>query len=323
MRLKHFSLFLTALLLAVFSFSILAATKLPVPKTSTVPLDQIVAVVNDGVITQTEVDAAYQRAKKQIAKSGKPVPNASLLKNEILNQLIYRKLQFQLATRGGLKVSNKQVDTAIKSIAKQHKITAKQLRKKVESRNFTYAQYRKEVKRQILLTMLQHQVLGKKLEVTNKEVDAFLAKYKSQGKFATHYHLVDFLIPLPATPTSTQSKQAKALALKTFKNLPKGIDHFNPAGIKVTDMGWRTAASLPDLFTHNLTSTKVGGLIGPLRAQNGYHIIKLKGIRKGSSDAPTKTQVRQLLMQQKLGKNLKKWLEKLRKNASVKIIVPQ
>lgn len=323
MRFRYLSLSIAAIALAIFSITVLGATKLPAPKSSIQPIDQIVAIVNDGIITQSEIDSAYQRAVKHITKSGRPIPDASTLKNQILNQLIYRKLQLQLAKRYGFKITKKQIDNAIKSITKQHKITITQLKRKVKADGFTYPQYRKEIELQIMVTMVQHQALGKSLHVSDAEVNQFLTKYKTQGKFATQYHLMDLLIPLPAGSTSTQAKQAKAEAYKIIRKLSKGIDVHKIAGVQVTDMGWRTTTSLPDLFTRQIVKAKVGSVIGPLRAQNGYHIVKLTGIRKSSASLPNKDQVRQLLLQRKLGKSLQKWLTKLRKKASVRILTPQ
>jgi len=328
MRFK--SLSIAALLLAVFSITALAAkglprpqSSLPTPTMSAEPIDQIVATVNNGIVTQSEIDTVYKHAIKQIAKSGKPAPNKSTLKNEILQQIIYKKLQLQLAKRAGLKVTQSQIDHAIKSIAKQHHVSIAGLMKKVSLDGYTPAKYRVEIKQQILVTTLQHQALAKDVNVTNADITQFLAQYQTEGKYATKYHLIDLRIPLPEAATTVQSKQAKAQALKIMKKLRAGADEYKLAAVQVTDMGWGTTSTIPDIFTHQLATAKVGTIIGPLRAGNGYHVVIVKGLKTSKHKPPTKEQVKQILFQQKIGKALEKWLTKLRKSADVKIIVPQ
>lgn len=323
MRFRYLSLSIAAIALAVFSITVLGAPKLPTPQSSTQTIDRIAAIVNDGIITQSEVDSVYQRTLKQIAKSGRKIPDESTFKNEILNHLISQKLQLQLAERYGFNVTRKRIDDAIKGIAKQHNITVTQLKQKVTNSGFTYSQYRKEIKQQIMVTMVQRQALSKEIQVTDAEVNQFLTQYKTQDKFATHYHLIDFLIPLPSAPTSPQAKQAKAEALKILRKLSAGADADKIAGAQMTDMGWRTTKTLPDAFIHPIINAQIGLVVGPIRAQNGYHVIKLVGIRKGSTDLPSKNQIRQLLQQRKLQKALKKWLVELREKSSVRIVTPQ
>ena len=312
-----------ALLLATFCLSAWAAKGLPTPRSSVQPIDQIVAVVNSDIITQSEINATYRRALKQIKKRHGTVPDESTLKNEILNQLIYKKLQLQLAKRYGFKVTNSQVDVTVKSIAKQHRMTIDQLKQKIKSDGLNYAQYRKEIKNQIMISLVQRQALGTDIKVSNAEADQFLKKYKGEGKFATHYHQIDLRIPLPAASTSAQSKQAKAEAIKILGQLKQGADIYKVAGVLVTDLGWRTTASLPNLFTHQLSTMKTGSIVGPLRAENGYHLIKLVGIRRSKTSLPTRKQVKHMLLQRKFEKALGAWLMKLRKKAYVKILAPQ
>jgi peptidyl-prolyl cis-trans isomerase SurA len=331
MQLKSIFLSAIAFSVSVASITSIAASNLPAPesalpspKISTQPIDQIVATVNDGIITQSEVNTLYKRALKQITKSGKVAPNKSTLKNEILNQIIYKKLQLQMAKRAGLTVTEAQINIAIASIAKQHKTSSAGLMQKVSADGFTSEQYRKEIREQILMSMLQHQALAKDVSVTNADVSDFLKQYQSQGKYATRYQLVDLRIPLPAASTRTQAKKANAQALNIIKQLRNGADAYKIAGVQVNSMGWGTLSTIPDLFARQLNDdTSIGNIVGPVRAGNGYHIVIVKNIKKSKLKLPSRDQVKQILFRQKINKALGKWLTKLRNTASVKILKAQ
>jgi len=300
-----------------------AANNLPAPKSSLQPIDQVAAVVNDQVIVQSEVDKMYEHAIQQIEKTNAQMPSESTLKNEILNQMIYQKLQLQLVKRNNIKVTDAQVTATIKKIAKQHKISVTALKRKLLEQGSTYSKFRTEMKKQIQINILQHHALAKDIKVSDAEINKFLNKYKTQKKYATQYHIIDVLVPLPAAPTSTQEKQARVEALKIIKSLRKGGDILKIKGATVTDLGLRMTTSLPDLFVNKLKKMKVGDLAGPLRAQNGYHIIQLIAIKKGSAQLPRRSEIRNILMNQKFQKAVHTWVTSLRKQSYVKIVNPQ
>lgn len=314
---------LLALSIFLLSATAFAADKLPVPKSSLQPIDQVAAVVNDQVITQSEVNLTYKRAAQQIQESGTQMPDESTLKNEILNQMVYQKLQLELVKRNNITVTNAQVTAAIKNIAKQNKISVTALKRKVLEQGTTYSQLRKEIKKQIQMSILQHQVVGKNIKVNEEEINQFLSKYQTQKKYATQYHIIDILVPLLAAPTATQAKQARVEALKIIKSLRKGGDILKIKGATVSDLGWHMATGLPNLFVNQLKKMNVGGLAGPLRAQNGYHIIKLIAIKKGSAQLPSRAQVKNILLNQKFQKAIHNWVMDLRRQSYVKIINPQ
>ncbi len=338
---------LIALTLTLFSVTAMATTTLPAPRASTLPaphtstlpaphtstlpaphtseqpIDQIVATVNGQIITQSDVDTIYRRALKQIARSHHPAPSKSVIKSEILNQLIYKTIQLSLASQHGMEVTKKQVDNAINGIAKQNRVSLAQLKKKVKKDGFTYPGYRKEIKEQILVTMLQHQALSSKVKVTKTDIRQFLEKYKAQSKYATAYHVIDMRVPLPTEATETQKRNAKTQAMEIIKKLRNGASAYKIAGVQVTNMGWKTLTSLPDLFSSKLANAKIHSVAGPILAQNGYHILEVTGVKHPKRRMPSELQVKNMLLQRQLNKALGPWLTKLRKQSAVKILTPQ
>ncbi len=300
----------------------LANSHLPSPKSSIEPLDQIVAIVNDGLITERQVNAAYQNALEQAQAQGINLPNPSTLKNEILNQLIDQELQVQLAKRNKLEVTEAQLTQAIKNIAQQHKMSVSDLKQKVIAQGTPYPIYRQAIKKQILISMVQRQALGKNMQVSQADIKQFLQKYQSQKKVATQYHVIDARVPLPSTPTPTQLKQAQAQALKISTLLQATADYSKIKGAEVNDLGWRTQLELPDLFLKHITKMKPNHITHPVLAPNGYHVLKLVNIKKSQTPLPSHEQIKTILMQQKFQKALSQWIVQLRQQSYVKIVRP-
>ena len=322
-RTKRMTKRLFGLFLLFFTATTFATGTLPSPTSSVEPIDQVVAVVNDAIITQSQVDAAYKNAVRQIKLRKIKMPDQSTIKNEIINQLIYQELQLQVAQRNQLHITDEQITEAINHIAKQHKISVASLKQKLKEQKTSYATYRKEIKKQMLMSMIQHQALAKEVDVSDVEIDALLDKYKSQGKYATQYHLIDIVIPLPSTPTNAQQKQAKKQALQIINALHRGADTDSVKGAEINDLDWRTKVALPDIFLQPLSKMKPGSIAGPFAAPNGYHILKLVNTKKENAKPPTRNQAKSILMEQKFQKALRKWLIKLRQQSYVDIVHPQ
>lgn len=314
---------LLAISLSFFTVVAISAEPIPAPENSLKPIDQVAAIVNDTVITQNQVNEAYRNTVIQMKKAGTKMPDESTLKTAILNQLIFQALQMQLVKQNDITVSDAQVTQAIQNIAKQHNISVSTLKQKITSQGLSYKQYRKEIRKQIALSILQHQALAKDVQVSNAEINDFIEKVTSQKGYAKKYHIIDVLVPVPSAPTATQEKQARVEAMQIAQSLRHGADILKVKGATVNDLGWQPGSQLPDLFLHQLAKMKHNDIAGPLRGGNGYHIIKLIGVRKAKHAAPTREQAKRILQEQKFQKALQKWLENLRKNAYVKIVTPQ
>lgn len=285
------------------------------------PIDRVVAIVNNEVITQNQINHAYNTAVAQSRQQNMSMPSESIAKNAILTQMIYGKLQLQLAERNHFNVTDAQINQAIANIAKQHNVSVAMLKQKVQEEGSSYSHYRKEIKKQILMSMVQHQALEKSIEVSHSEINQFIEK--TQNSSAIQYHVIDVLVPLPSAPTATQEKQARVEALQIEKSLRQGTDVNSIKSAQVNDLGWRSGTDLPDIFLKSLSTMKPGGVTAPIRAPNGYHVLKLIEIKKDAAKLPNRAEAKRMVLEQKFQKALRKWLVHLREQSYVKIINPQ
>ncbi len=314
-------LFSTLIITLLLAFN-LGAFALPSPATSSSgsvePINRIVAVVNQEIVTQSDVDNAVDAAKQQFRQRGIPIPSDKKLKDKIIQGLIYQKLQLQIASQNKIKATQAQVDAAIGHIAKQNNMTLDQLKQKLKDQNIDFSAFQKQIRDQLIVSNLQQQAISGSLNITKAQIQAFKLKLQKQNE-TNDYYIVDYLVPLQAHPTSTQKYSALKNAQHLIQQLKNGkhISKSDPL-IKTNDMGWQPLSDLPDLFSVPVAKMKKGGVSQPILAGNGYHVLKLVNIKKDLGTVSDQ-QAQKMLFQQKFRKALEKWLKQLRKNAYIKI----
>ncbi len=269
-------------------------------------LDKVVAVVNNSVITESELNKQVELTKKQILAQKMQVPADSILRKQVLQHLIDVNVQLQMAKQHGLAVDETELNQAIEKIAAANHATLTQLREEITKQGMTWNEYRENIRKEMLLSNLQQKAVGKDAFVTNEQVEQYL---KAEGgivdRTALTYHLQNIVIPLSEEPTSEQVKKAKNKAESLLTMIKKGDDFSrlaieNSSGefaLEGGDLGERHLAELPELFAKEVVNMKAGQVVGPLRAGNGFQLIKLVSIGGNNQHhVITKTHVRHILL---------------------------
>lgn len=289
-------------------------------------LDGIVAVVNDTPITQTELNDAVTVAKKQMESSGTPAPSEAVLQKQILQQLIDRKLQLQLAEQSGIKVTDEQIDSAIHHIAEENKMTKEQLFAQVKNQGLSVADYRKELREEIMIQQVQQHEVGAKINITPQEVNDFMHSKSWQASNNKEYHVEDIVIALPDSPTSQQIQDAKKRAETVLDKINHGTSFRAAAAAESSgnkalqggDLGWRKLPEIPTAFADHVIHMEANGIAGPIQTPNGFHIIHLVGVRDTEKqNAVTHAQIERLIYQRKMEEQLQTWMAKIRSQAYI------
>lgn len=319
MNKKNILLSILLLFLTVFAVTSLAEQSAE-PAQETIPLDRIVAVVNDEIITEGELETAMKQMQQDLAARNIQLPAGKSLREETLEGLINFRLQLQVANRVGIKPTEKEIDDAIVSIAKSHHLTEAQLKEQLVLQQVNYADFRNQIKDQYAVTKLQQQMVTGQIKIT----DADVAKFKKDYENASHdndlqYHFVDFLIPLSADDNeetiNNQLEQARHIQQQL--NQGENIDNIQPPFV---DLGWRDKNDLPQLFLEQIDNLSANKVSEPLRAPNGFHVLKLLETRSNQAPLPSDDEIRQIIFRQKYEIALKEAIEKMRKEASIQII---
>lgn len=213
---------------------------------------------------------------------------------------------FKWRKKNGLAVDDTELNQAIEKIASANHATLTQLREEIVRQGMTWDEYRENIRKEILLSHLQQKAVGRDAMVTSEQVDQYL---KTEGgvvdRSTLTYRIQNIVIPLGEEPTSEQVKKAKNKAEFLLTKIKKG-DNFSLLAIENSsgefaleggDLGERHLAELPELFAKEVVKMKVGQVVGPLRAGNGFQLIKLVSIGgENQHHIITKTHVRHILL---------------------------
>jgi len=264
------------------------------------PLDRIVAVANDDVILQSELNDAVRSVQQQYAGHPEQLPPPDVLQKQVLDRLIMMRLQVQKALDQGIHVSDADVGQAVNVVAQQNKITPEQLRAEVE-RTGSFAEFRQQLADQITVQRLHESVVHDSVSVTDSEIDNLL---QSPTYKAGEVHLGHIQISIPggADAAAIQASQAKAEQAETA--IKGGMD-FNAAAIRYSDapdaldggdLGWRRLDEVPPAFADAVANMQAGEVSPPLRGPTGFHILKLFGQRQPGRQLVTEFHARQILI---------------------------
>lgn len=269
-----------------------------------VEADYIVAVVGDGVITRNELRARLAVALKQLEKQGTPLPPQDVLERQMLERLIMDQAQFAYAKENGLRIDDPQLDQAIGRIAANNKLNVAQFRATLEKDGVDYAEFREEIRGEMIMARLREREVESRLVVSDSEIDNYLANQAATGG-GDEYHLAHILLRAPESVTPEQLQKlrqraeqalAKARAGDNFAELTATFSDA-PDALQGGDLGWRPLDRLPTLYAEAAAKLQDGGISELLRSSAGFHIVKLVGKRGGNAPASVmQTNARHILI---------------------------
>ncbi len=267
-------------------------------------LDGVYAIVNDDIITRQEFESAKRAVVSQLNSRKTPLPAAKILDRQILERLIIERLQLQVAQRRGIRVSDEQLNQAITSIATRNKITLSQLQKRLAEQGRDYTEFRRGIRRKLIIQNLLNLAIRNRLRITAEEIDDFLAKERQQGDLNLEYDLSHISISIAQDASTDEIQKARNKAETALKALQNG-EKFGRVSAQFSDasnaleggrLGWLPAGQLPLLFTKALRRMKTGDISYLIRAANGFHILKLNAQRGARHQLVNQTHLRHILM---------------------------
>ena len=197
-------------------------------------LDHIVAVVDEDVVMQSELDEQIQRVRGQLRQQGTEMPPTAVLERQVMERLVLEKIQLQVAERAEVKVEEDALDRAIADIAKRNKLELKQFRKIIESEGYAFDQFREQIRQEITLAKLRKEEVDNRVRVTDNEVDNYLRNEFKNEDSELEYRLSHILISIPSGASDEEVKETRAKAEDVIARLAQGED-FGDIAIRVSD----------------------------------------------------------------------------------------
>ncbi|MBI2312834.1 MAG: peptidylprolyl isomerase [Betaproteobacteria bacterium] len=269
------------------------------------PVDRIVAIVNDEVITRFELDDHVQAAKRQLQKQGTPPPPTDVLEKQMLERMITERVLLRYARETGLRVDDTQLDRALRRIAEENRLTLEGLRQALEREGISFRKFREEIRDEIVMARLKEREVDNRITVTDAEIDQFLASQEAQSGASEEYSLAHILVRVPEQASAEQIQERRRRAEEALSRIRAGADFAQvaagfsdaPDALQGGVLDFRPAARLPAIFVEALATLKPGEASTILRSPNGFHILKLLAKRgKDVTTVVNQTRARHILV---------------------------
>jgi peptidyl-prolyl cis-trans isomerase SurA len=268
-------------------------------------LDRIAAVVNDGVVLNSDLDEQIAVISDRLRTQKLELPPQNVLRQQVLERLVVQEIQVQHADKAGIKVPDEALNSALQEVAQRNGIALAQLPEVLAQQGLDYASYRDEMRRELMLGILRQRDVLQRISVTPREVDQFLDKQSKTPSEHGEYNVSHILIAVPETASPEQIEEAGKKA-KDIDQRAKGGEDFAKLAVANSNsqtaleggaLGWRKGSELPTFLTDLIVKLKPGEVSEPLRTPTGFHIIKLNDVRTQDKNAIVdQVHVRHILM---------------------------
>ena len=268
------------------------------------PLDRIVAVVNDGVVLQSELDRALTMGRKQLAERNISPPSEDVLRSQVLERLIVTRVQTQRAQEAGIRVDDRELNEVLTNLAQQNGMSLPEFADAVRKEGMDYLGLREQIRDEILIGRLRAREIESRVLVTEQDINLFLANQSRLEQ--TEYRVSHILVAVPDGATGEARSKAREKAEGLLKRLRAGEDFAQVAiahsdgqqALAGGDLDWRPGSNLPELFADAVQKLKPGETSGVLENASGYHILKLVETRGGDArKTVTETHAPHVLLQ--------------------------
>ncbi|WP_058912215.1 peptidylprolyl isomerase SurA [Entomohabitans teleogrylli] len=250
-------------------------------------VDKVAAVVNNGVVLESDVDGLMQSVKLNSQQAGQQLPDDNTLRHQILERLIMDQIVLQMGQKMGVNISDQELNQAIANIAQQNNMSLDQMRSRLAYDGINYNTYRSQIRKEMIIAEVRNNEVRRRITILPQEVESLAQQVGNQNDASTELNLSHILIPLPENPTSAQVGEAETQARSIVDQARNGTDFGKLAitysadqqALKGGQMGWGRIQELPSIFAQALSSSKKGDVVGPVRSGVGFHILKVNDIR--------------------------------------------
>ena len=268
-------------------------------------LDRVAAVVNDGVVLNSELDDQMSIVTERLRQQKLDLPPQNVLRQQVLERLVLQEIESQRADKAGLKVSDDTLNSALSEVAQRNGIPLSQLPEALQQQGIDYAAYREDMRKELTLGLLRQRDVLQRISITPREIDQYLEKQAKMPSADEEYNVSHILIAVPQEATPAQLDAAAKQAQDVAARAQKGEDFAKLAlaysksqtALEGGALGWRKGGELPTFLADTIAKLKPGQVSDPLRTPTGFHIIRLNEVRGGDKKTIEKqVHVRHILM---------------------------
>ena len=260
---------------------------LPPASSNAKVIDSIHVVVNDEVITKNEVAGRVAQVAQNLKARGGQLPDQATLERQVVESMIVERAQLQLAKEMGVRVDDRRLDATIGRIAEGQKMSVQELRNQMEKEGLPYSQFREDIRNEIMMQRLREHEVDSKIQISEAEVDTYLAASKAAAAEKVEMELSQILVRVPENASPEQIAARRARAEEVMRQLRTGADFAKtaatysdaPDALKGGDIGWRDPDRLPPVFAGELRKLQPGQVTQIIKTNVGFHILKMSNKR--------------------------------------------
>lgn len=268
-------------------------------------LDGIAAIVDDGIVLESQVEQRMRAIKQRFAGSSGQLPSDEVLREQLLDRLILEELQLQMASRGGIRISDAELTDAIQRVAASNGMTGDDFINSLAAQGENVNQVVLEIRNEMILQQLQQIQVSQRIFISEAEVTNFLNSEEGRFWTAPDYNLQHVLLPLTANASPRTVQAAQQSINEIQQALAQGEDFSAlavqysgaPNALEGGSMGWRKAAEFPPEIADQLNASSAGDITRPIRSAGGIHIFKINEVRRAEDMTMVQqTQSRHILL---------------------------
>ena len=252
-------------------------------------LDQVVAIVDEDVILQTELEARINTITSRLSAQGTARPPRQVLEERVLDQLITESIQMQMADRAGMRISDNELNETMANIAERNGMSLPQFEIQLEAEGVTYNQAREQIRKEMLTSRVQQRQVGNRVRVTDREVENYLESLEARGGNNAQYRLAYIFVSVDDPSDEAEVDAAREKAERLRSEIANGRDFREVAvaesdasnALEGGDMGWRAEGQLPSLVAPVVPELPVGEPSDVLENNSGFHLVMVMDKRGG------------------------------------------
>jgi peptidyl-prolyl cis-trans isomerase SurA len=301
----------------------------PAARNGQTSVDRVVAVVNGDAVLMSELQEAMILFQRETRAPGGAAADREELERKVLNRMIDHRLQIQEARREKIEVSDEDVRAVVDDFVRKNGGDRQQVEGQLVAQGMSWEALRRELRDQLLAQRIRSRRVSRRVQITEAEVDAYVAESRSKLEAGLKYH-VRHLAVLAQPPESPAAWERAQAAVEAAAAEARGGADFaalartrsqDPSAATGGDLGWMARGELEPLFEEPILRLKKGEVTPPIRSRVGFHLFYLEDREDLTPEmlADARAQARELLYQRRAQERLEEWMEGLRRRALIAV----
>ncbi len=286
-------------------------------------LDKIIAIVDDDVVLQSELNRRMSSIIKQIKQSNTTAPPEDLLKKQVLDRLISERIQLSIGYNAGVRISDDELNQAIGRVAASNNLSIDQYIDRLTMEGTSLSIIREEVRHELIIMRVQQASIMRRIRVSDQELNNFLNSEEGQLVSSPDVNIGQILLAVSSNASKASIDRVSTQAMDLYQQIQDGKDFkelalsysMDQSALQGGDLGWRNMAQLPKIFSQEIDLLTLGTVSEPIRSGAGFHLIKLYDRRGGDAKLIEQNLVRHILLEPNALRNkleTKKFLQQIK-----------